>query len=172
LIPTLTELHSSPLSNVDSIRKQSLFARPFAAWAAFMLASLLAVAPVLRAQTLANDETQNHPAAETPADSTAKAAAQIGTKPAATAAEDTTGWETVTYSIYEPGRGYRVGKAPDGDIWISAYALWRYINQLPAVQTSPITVGASTRLIPGTISNGTALWCTSRATPSRRNSTM
>jgi hypothetical protein len=64
-----------------------------------------------------------------------KLAAQSSDKPVTTTTEDTTEWKSVTYNVFEPGRGYKVATSQNGDLWISAYALWRYINQLPAEQT-------------------------------------
>ena len=48
---------------------------------------------------------------------------------------DSLAYEAETYNMYEPGRGYQIAKAPQGDLWISAYVVWRYINQLPAEQS-------------------------------------
>lgn len=44
-------------------------------------------------------------------------------------------WEPITWGELDPGRGFRVAKTDLGDLWISAYAVVRYINQLPANQT-------------------------------------
>jgi hypothetical protein len=52
-----------------------------------------------------------------------------------TAAPDSTEDVPVMYSEFDPGRGYRVAKAPMGDLWISGYVVWRYVNQLPAHQS-------------------------------------
>ena len=40
-----------------------------------------------------------------------------------------------TWGTYDPGAGFRVAKTPKGELAISAYALLRYINQMPAGQT-------------------------------------
>ena len=37
--------------------------------------------------------------------------------------------------MFEPGEGFLVGQGKLGELSISAYALVRYINQLPADQT-------------------------------------
>jgi hypothetical protein len=48
---------------------------------------------------------------------------------------DTSEHLSVAYNEFDPGRGYQVAKAPIGDLWISGYVVWRYINQLPATQS-------------------------------------
>jgi hypothetical protein len=48
---------------------------------------------------------------------------------------DTNVYEPVVYSVFEPGQGFAVARLPKFDLWISAYALWRYVNQLPADQS-------------------------------------
>jgi hypothetical protein len=48
---------------------------------------------------------------------------------------DTSTHMAVSYNEFDPGRGYQVAKAPIGDLWISGYVVWRYINQLPANQS-------------------------------------
>jgi hypothetical protein len=40
-----------------------------------------------------------------------------------------------TWGAIEPGKGFLVGKTDFGDLYISAYSLVRYVNQLPADQT-------------------------------------
>ena len=40
-----------------------------------------------------------------------------------------------TYGLYSPGKGVSVFKGKGGEVSISAYALLRYINQMPADQT-------------------------------------
>lgn len=40
-----------------------------------------------------------------------------------------------TWGAVEPGKGFLVGKTRLGDLYISAYALVRYLNQMPAGQT-------------------------------------
>lgn len=67
--------------------------------------------------------------------------------------EDSLAYEAETYNMYEPGRGYQVAKAPQGDLWISAYVVWRYINQLPAEQTF---VGSRGHPAPRTVPNSSA----------------
>ena len=41
----------------------------------------------------------------------------------------------MTWGELDPGRGFRVANTKLGDLWISGYALVRYINQLPASAT-------------------------------------
>ncbi len=48
---------------------------------------------------------------------------------------DTSAHLPATYGVFDPGRGYQVAKAPKFDLWISAYVVWRYVNQLPADQS-------------------------------------
>ena len=47
--------------------------------------------------------------------------------------------ETITpnqlWGVYDPGKGFSIGKGKGGELSISAYALVRYMNQLPADQT-------------------------------------
>src|SRR5205823_13837833 len=40
-----------------------------------------------------------------------------------------------TWGAVEPGKGFLVGRTDFGELSISAYALVRYLNQLPANQT-------------------------------------
>ncbi len=40
-----------------------------------------------------------------------------------------------TWGAVEPGHGFLIGKTELGELWISAYALIRYLNQLPSGQT-------------------------------------
>jgi hypothetical protein len=40
-----------------------------------------------------------------------------------------------TWGAVEPGKGFLVGKTEIGELYISAYALFRYLNQLPPNQT-------------------------------------
>ncbi len=42
---------------------------------------------------------------------------------------------TETWGVFEPGKGFLVGRTPIGELSLSAYALVRYMNQLPAEQT-------------------------------------
>jgi hypothetical protein len=49
---------------------------------------------------------------------------------AAQPAQEPEGWAAL-----EPGQGFQVAKTERGDLWISAYGLFRYLNQLPADQT-------------------------------------
>lgn len=39
------------------------------------------------------------------------------------------------WAALEPGQGFELAKTSRGDLWISAYGLFRYLNQLPANQT-------------------------------------
>jgi hypothetical protein len=45
------------------------------------------------------------------------------------------GWQPNTWGEFDPGKGFQVAKTPAADLWISAYALLRYLNQLPPDQT-------------------------------------
>ncbi len=40
-----------------------------------------------------------------------------------------------SWGVLEPGKGYLLGKTRVGEVYLSAYALVRYLNQLPAGQT-------------------------------------
>lgn len=53
-----------------------------------------------------------------------------GPTPAAQSPPEPEGWAAL-----EPGQGFQVAKTERGDLWISAYGLFRYLNQLPADQT-------------------------------------
>lgn len=44
-------------------------------------------------------------------------------------------WQPPTWGEFDPGQGFQVAKTPTADLWVSAYALLRYVNQLPANQT-------------------------------------
>jgi hypothetical protein len=43
--------------------------------------------------------------------------------------------ENETWGTYDPGKGFLVARTDKGELAISAYGLFRYINQLPATQT-------------------------------------
>ena len=49
---------------------------------------------------------------------------------------------------FEPGDGFLVGRNSKGELAISAYALLRYVNQMPGSRPSPITSG-NTRKVDG-----------------------
>ena len=40
-----------------------------------------------------------------------------------------------TWSNFEPGKGFLIARTPVGEVWVSAYGLVRYINQMPSGQT-------------------------------------
>jgi hypothetical protein len=40
-----------------------------------------------------------------------------------------------TWSNFEPGQGFLIARTPMGEVWVSAYGLVRYMNQMPAGQT-------------------------------------
>jgi hypothetical protein len=65
--------------------------------------------------------------------------AQGGTTPTSPAQSSSTTTDTLpsneTWGAVEPGKGFLVGKTEKGELSISAYALTRYLNQLPANQT-------------------------------------
>ena len=48
---------------------------------------------------------------------------------------DTGDFATLTWAELDPGRGFRVANTKLGDLWVSGYALVRYLNQMPAGQT-------------------------------------
>jgi len=48
---------------------------------------------------------------------------------------DTAGDTTESWGSYAPGEGFDVAKTPKGSLNISGYAMFRYINQLPAHQS-------------------------------------
>jgi hypothetical protein len=54
--------------------------------------------------------------------------------PSATAPLSQQGYQPATWGELDPGRGFQVAKTDLGDLWISAYAVARYLNQLPANQ--------------------------------------
>ncbi len=68
-------------------------------------------------------------------DSVSGVASHLDTAAAFVAKEDTTEFVDKSYSEYGPGKGFKVASTPQGDLWISAYVVWRYINQLPAHQS-------------------------------------
>jgi hypothetical protein len=51
------------------------------------------------------------------------------------ATSDTSAHLPMTFGVFDPGRGYQVARAPKFDLWISAYVVWRYVNQLPGEQS-------------------------------------
>ena len=59
----------------------------------------------------------------------------VSEKAAAEAPSESKDWTSMTWGELDPGRGFRVANTKLGDLWISGYALVRYINQLPASQT-------------------------------------
>jgi hypothetical protein len=67
-------------------------------------------------------------------DSAITPAGQISTTPGASES-DTSAHLAVAYNEFDPGRGYQVAKSPLGDLWISGYVVWRFVDQLPAKQT-------------------------------------
>jgi hypothetical protein len=68
----------------------------------------------------------------------ARPAGEGGAKPdddsLASEQEDQNAWED-SYGTYQPGRGATIFRGPGGEVSISAYALLRYINQMPDGQT-------------------------------------
>ncbi len=97
-----------------------------------MCASLTVWGGTLHAQAEADSDSQTFAVRSTFAD-TASAA---GVAADSTADHpDSTEYVPVMYSVFEPGQGYRVAKLPKFDLWISAYVVWRYVNQLPAEQS-------------------------------------
>ena len=49
---------------------------------------------------------------------------------AATAATSTTSAPNETWGVYDPGKGYLIGKSDKGELSISAYTVVRYMNQM------------------------------------------
>jgi len=58
----------------------------------------------------------------------------VSEKAAEEAPSESKDWNSMTWGELDPGRGFRVANTKLGDLWISGYALVRYINQLPATQ--------------------------------------
>ena len=77
-------------------------------------------------------------------------AAQAATPPPATGksqpAEPTD--QTETWGVFDPGKGFLVGRSSLGELAISGYALVRYTNQTPGVQTFTDHLG-NTRNVDG-----------------------
>jgi hypothetical protein len=48
--------------------------------------------------------------------------------------DDRDSFQPKTWGEFDPGRGFQVAKTDKADLWISAYALLRYVNQLPPNQ--------------------------------------
>jgi hypothetical protein len=44
-------------------------------------------------------------------------------------------WQPATWGEFDPGQGFRVANTKLGDLWISGYALGRWLDQLPSPQT-------------------------------------
>jgi hypothetical protein len=102
--------------------------------ASLILSILIPPGSLLRAQERTTGAVATQ--AETPirADSAMTIASQISATPEAFV-RDSSEHLSVAYSEFDPGRGYQVAKSPIGDLWISGYVVWRYINQLPAHQS-------------------------------------
>src|SRR5690349_794696 len=65
----------------------------------------------------------------------ALARAQNATSVADAGVEQPSNWQPITWGELDPGRGFQVAKTELGDLWVSGYAVVRYINQLPATQS-------------------------------------
>jgi hypothetical protein len=51
-----------------------------------------------------------------------------------------------TWGTFEPGRGFLIARTPMGEVWVSAYGLVRYLNQMPAGQTYVDHLGRTRRI--------------------------
>jgi hypothetical protein len=105
-----------------------------AAFAMLITADLFPLGPALRAQEKSTGAVQTPAEAPMKSDSAIATVGQISTMPGA-AESDTSAHLSVAYSEFDPGRGYQVAKSALGDLWISGYVVWRYVNQLPAQQS-------------------------------------
>jgi hypothetical protein len=63
------------------------------------------------------------------------ASAQTNTTPAAPAQPEQPTERIAEWGVFDPGRGFLVGRSEAGELAISAYALVRYLNQMPATDT-------------------------------------
>jgi len=115
-----------------SARPRSLF-MPLATCVALILSNLIPLGSVLRAQEMSTGAVDTQAEAPIRADSAMTIAAQT-TDTTKAWVRDSSEHLSVAYSEFDPGRGYQVAKAEKGDLWISGYVVWRYINQLPATQ--------------------------------------
>jgi hypothetical protein len=123
----------------DAAIQRRWFSVPLVVLAILAIASLFPLGPVLHAQDKSTVavETQAESSlavTSTRADSTISPAGGIIDSTGAFV-KDSSAHLPETYGVFDPGRGYEVAKSPIGDLWISAYAVWRYVNQLPAKQT-------------------------------------
>jgi hypothetical protein len=55
--------------------------------------------------------------------------------------------EPVTWAEFEPGKGFRVANTSLGDLWISGYAVARWLDQLPSPQTYDTHLGVPTEVL-------------------------
>ena len=55
--------------------------------------------------------------------------------------------EPVTWAEFEPGKGFHIAKTKLGELWISGYALARYLNQLPGSQSYETHLGVPTSVL-------------------------
>lgn len=97
------------------------------------LAINLTVSATLHAQPAAapTPEPQPPPVASPPEHAPDQPPAQ----PAAAAQPEPPEYTPIeTWSLFEPGKGFLVGRTEAGELYISAYGLVRYLNQLPAEQ--------------------------------------
>ncbi len=84
---------------------------------ALALAALLALTPApLSAQEAAGAQPEQTPVEETQAEGTGGEGGEY-------------------WGVYAPAKGFKVAKTDYGELNISIYILWRYINQLPGVQS-------------------------------------
>ena len=107
------------------------------AWLCFLCALVLADARVARGQNKDDDEPEA-PAAAGPGGGKEGATAPakpVSEKAAEQAESESKDWNSMTWGELDPGRGFRIANTKLGDLWVSGYALVRYINQLPASAT-------------------------------------
>jgi hypothetical protein len=107
--------------------------------AVLAVAALMQTGSVLHAQDKSTGASEIQPQVSqteqpTVPDSAMKVAGQL-TAATETSDSDTSLHLAVAYNEFDPGRGYQVAKSAIGDLWISGYVVWRYINQLPAQQS-------------------------------------
>ena len=73
--------------------------------------------------------------AAAPVEDTATAAPGVPSAEPSIATASETAAPTETWGVYDPGKGFVVGKSNAGELSISGYALLRYMNQMPGEQT-------------------------------------
>ena len=107
------------------------------AWICLLCALVLADARVASAQNKDDNEPESAAAAGPGGgkEGATGPAKPVSEKAAEQAESESKDWNSMTWGELDPGRGFRVANTKLGDLWISGYALVRYINQLPASAT-------------------------------------